>query len=138
MRDGSRFGKLFQSTLPARGATPDIIFAGAYNVISIHAPRTGSDRAFLRKSAEIGISIHAPRTGSDVCWITFSTRNCQFQSTLPARGATAAGGFLHYMHNHFNPRSLHGERLVQKRIHRVDMISIHAPCTGSDTCADVD
>ena len=146
MRDGSRFGKLFQSTLPARGATPDIIFAGAYNVISIHAPRTGSDRAFLRKSAEIGISIHAPRTGSDVCWITFSTRNCQFQSTLPARGATAAGGFLHYMHNHFNPRSLHGERpgwattrrersdfnprslhgerLVQKRIHR--------PCTGSD------
>ena len=33
------------------------------------------------------ISIHAPRTGSD-----------------------AAGGFLHYMHNHFNPRSPHGER----------------------------
>ena len=86
------------------------IFSSKSLTISIHAPRTGSDRAFLRKSAEIGISIHAPRTGSDVCWITFSTRNCQFQSTLPARGATAAGGFLHYMHNHFNPRSLHGER----------------------------
>ena len=112
-RNGGRGRGRFQSTLPARGATRDGDGGDLMEVISIHAPRTGSDRAFLRKSAEIGISIHAPRTGSDVCWITFSTRNCQFQSTLPARGATAAGGFLHYMHNHFNPRSLHGERRHQ-------------------------
>ncbi len=36
-------------------------------VISIHAPRTGSDAKLLRQNGvEIGISIHAPRTGSDV------------------------------------------------------------------------
>ena len=70
MRDGSRFGKLFQSTLPARGATPDIIFAGAYNVISIHAPCTGSDGGGRIPS------LYAQ----------------SFQSTLPARGATALNG----------------------------------------------
>ncbi len=33
----------FQSTLPARGATEQIAAAGTETVISIHAPRTGSD-----------------------------------------------------------------------------------------------
>ena len=56
----------FQSTLPARGATaasPEKTFAGT---ISIHAPRTGSDR---KVSNQDGLSPG-------------------FQSTLPARGAT--------------------------------------------------
>ena len=79
-------------------------------MISIHAPREGSDRHyfFSRKAADI--SIHAPREGSDdrlrrqsrnVC--DFNPRSprgerlpapvCfphfpRFQSTLPARGAT--------------------------------------------------
>ena len=34
-------------------------------LISIHAPRTGSDQTFRTKVAESLISIHAPRTGSD-------------------------------------------------------------------------
>ena len=131
------------------------IFSSKSLTISIHAPRTGSDRAFLRKSAEIGISIHAPRTGSDVCWITFSTRNCQFQSTLPARGATATMHKSSRGAQNFNPRSLHGERLPARGLgyhpakfqstlpargatYRLLMffsfcrISIHAPRTGSD------
>ena len=58
--------KEFQSTLPARGATqikrPDFPAEG----ISIHAPRTGSDQADIRRQKEVNhISIHAPRTGSD-------------------------------------------------------------------------
>ena len=56
----------FQSTLPARGATMPLILNVSANIISIHAPRTGSDaQRVLYKSA----------------W-------ARFQSTLPARGAT--------------------------------------------------
>ncbi len=58
-------------------------------MISIHAPRTGSDAIQKDKAFCINISIHAPRTGSDPR--TYTPRGCsrQFQSTLPARGATS-------------------------------------------------
>ena len=79
------------------------------------------------------ISIHAPRTGSDVfsttivpsSWVYFNPRSPhgerhvkrlllaihqEFQSTLPARGATRSG----------------------ERLARAKAISIHAPRTGSD------
>ena len=57
---------LFQSTLPARGATPILPPGQPCRRISIHAPREGSDHTILY--------CRAPgRT---------------FQSTLPARGAT--------------------------------------------------
>ena len=80
----------FLSTLPARGATVYFSFATDHAIISIHAPREGSDRgstsrAFFRRyfyprsprgERQIGhpggqlghlrhISIHAPREGSD-------------------------------------------------------------------------
>ena len=56
-------------------------------VISIHAPRVGSDCGMMTKYDEIGISIHAPRVGSD------------FNS---ARGVSFG--------RYFNPRSPCGER----------------------------
>ena len=57
---------LFQSTLPARGATCAVDQPHAGDGISIHAPRTGSDGAGAGQiDAHRGISIHAPRTGSD-------------------------------------------------------------------------
>ena len=37
------FDIVFQSTLPARGATADRILSNMRQIISIHAPRTGSD-----------------------------------------------------------------------------------------------
>ena len=79
--------------------------------ISIHAPRTGSDRRNAMKYLhELKISIHAPRTGSDT---TFAGR----QSSLW----------------NFNPRSPHGERRCPKcRSMSPIKISIHAPRTGSD------
>ena len=65
---------------------------------------------------------------------SISARKRVFQSTLPARGATASAAHPH-SHINFNPRSPHGERLAQ-RLHRrvVGDISIHAPRTGSDRC----
>ena len=59
--------EIFQSTLPARGAT---LYPRAFQpakVISIHAPREGSDAVeVLADEATFVISIHAPREGSDV------------------------------------------------------------------------
>ena len=57
--------------------------------ISIHAPRTGSDIKRPDFPAEGEISIHAPRTGSDCFALDAMSSNSIFQSTLPARGATA-------------------------------------------------
>ena len=122
----------FQSTLPARGATRRFGSCRRRYRISIHAPRTGSDQEATQTVTEAAISIHAPRTGSDnagtqeaIRQQNFNPRSphgerrynkgygacsVRFQSTLPARGATA---------------------LTAERIRGV-AISIHAPRTGSD------
>ena len=55
----------FQSTLPVWGATCKLASALDCTVISIHAPRVGSDLQRRSSGAESGISIHAPRVGSD-------------------------------------------------------------------------
>ena len=78
----------FQSTLPARGATRDDCICRIPRRISIHAPRTGSDPRRGRTRRRNGDfnprSPHGERQGA--------VRECcerkQFQSTLPARGAT--------------------------------------------------
>ena len=61
---------LFQSTLPARGATHKDFVRFAALCISIHAPREGSDfGGFIVGGYYDTISIHAPREGSDtVAW----------------------------------------------------------------------
>ena len=79
------------------------------------------------------ISIHAPRTGSDNTKKHFEEDNTIFQSTLPARGATETWQYAHTRRRYFNPRSLHGERPYAARQTALELlISIHAPCTGSD------
>ena len=106
--------------------------------ISIHAPRTGSDRraAAARTAAHINfnprsphgerrehtqflplfqnISIHAPRTGSDMAGMRIASTSFSFQSTLPARGATWQ---------------------CPSKVVPTQEISIHAPRTGSDGCS---
>ena len=102
-------------------------------VISIHAPRVGSDRAAVRASAEV--------------WI--------FQSTLPVWGATPASTsgfpprtisihaprvgsddflFAFAVHGlNFNPRSPCGERRITAYCScEICCISIHAPRVGSN------
>ena len=154
----------FQSTLPARGATPARESKLLDGCISIHAPRTGSDTdtSFSTNEQQM-ISIHAPRTGSDQHsrWTApdgknFNPRsphgerpdfrrdvfgNQQFQSTLPARGATGHAPVLGCCQRisihaprtgsdqiragekakrpYFNPRSPHGERLAPCRTFRI-------------------
>ena len=63
----------FQSTPPARGATPPgTNRAAPHGEISIHAPREGGDRDGSTNVTDISISIHAPREGGDckVCRVS--------------------------------------------------------------------
>ena len=57
--------------------------------ISIHAPREGCDWCWLFWWRLAYISIHAPREGCDVAYALFALVLERFQSTHPARGATA-------------------------------------------------
>ena len=125
----------FQSTLPVWGATNKSGWQFPKALISIHAPRVGSDltsassiRTALyfnprspcgeRHNGIVGapveieaISIHAPRVGSD-------------------SGASSGGG----LHVDFNPRSPCGERRSADACASdvYGKISIHAPRVGSD------
>ena len=63
-------------------------FAICNLIISIHAPRTGSDISKESARKFMRISIHAPRTGSDQGFKFRGIDDVIFQSTLPARGAT--------------------------------------------------
>ena len=80
--------RLFQSTLPARGATIDSTTGVRLSSISIHAPREGSDtfRSSMRSGA-VDFNPRSPR-GERRDISCSSSGEGQFQSTLPARGAT--------------------------------------------------
>ena len=153
---GFNVSRPFQSTLPARGATATgTVYQPGYflisihaprtgsdastqerfasrAVISIHAPRTGSDISFFRSSPSVDISIHAPRTGSDKGDVV-GRDILIFQSTLPARGATCSA--LRDV-----PRAAVFQSTLPARGATVSgamedadgEISIHAPRTGSD------
>ena len=80
----------FQSTRPARGATVCRSSGGQVKMISIHAPREGRDCSLVVVGElEGGISIHAPREGRDMLVSCLLPAGVVFQSTRPARGATA-------------------------------------------------
>ena len=102
--------------------------------ISIHAPRTGSDRKPSGSREPAGrfqstlpargatyclcihnvffaISIHAPRTGSDNTMLKAEFLRAHFNPRSPhgeRRRALTSTRFI----NHFNPRSPHGERQI--------------------------
>ena len=129
---------LFQSTLPARGATlrgdAAALEAAHFNPRSPHGERPKMARRFVGvnnfnprsphgerqggtkiKPPTERISIHAPRTGSDGADRTEINHIGLFQSTLPARGATDSPTCSLYQIRYFNPRSPHGERRQRGR-----------------------
>ena len=148
---------LFQSTLPVWGATPSELPPFFRFLISIHAPRVGSDHStskMLRAGAEfqstlpvwgatVRIRLQRPRDGTfqstlPVWGATFlnlssDSAKHKFQSTLPVWGATLY--FYNYVKeaDDFNPRSPCGERHLEGvQGHGNQPISIHAPRVGSD------
>ena len=145
---------LFQSTLPVRGATPcpagrrrrgsnfnprspcgerpTVVLPRFCVVISIHAPRAGSDELVLQVALHITISIHAPRAGSDVASPEFRSLKDDFNPRSPC-GERPFRYVAIATSINFNPRSPCGERLAirSSRLPQVE-ISIHAPRAGSD------
>ena len=130
------------SSLPTRNFNP-------------RSPHGERREAHMARHGKMAISTHAPRTGSDE-WLDVGFNVTRpFQPTLPARGATSFG--VHRQNtNYFNPRSPHGERQIEylsargeddfnprsphgERLNldtdgfQREMISTHAPRTGSDT-----
>ena len=148
--------RIFQSTLPARGATPTADPANEAIAISIHAPRTGSDKATKSSRAQPGnfnprsphgerptdgdaqapprkISIHAPRTGSDLYGHTCFFRRRRISIHAPRTGSDAFRG----VRESGRRISIHAPRTGSDIVTRPTKctrceISIHAPRTGSD------
>ena len=137
------------------GATDLLDCLGAGHVISIHAPRVGSDciHGILRLFCII--SIHAPRVGSDENCSGSERSRCDFNPRSPCGERRPVRSQL-LSRYYFNPRSPCGERLKQL-LALVPVtafqstlpvwgatysliinnffrdISIHAPRVGSDT-----
>ena len=145
----------FQSTHPARGATGAVTHRMGVAEISIHAPREGCDAARWTASGPAGD--FNPRTPRGVrrpaAWFKIGTG--PFQSTHPARGATAYYGCFYCQrkfqsthpargatigipagHNpllYFNPRTPRGvRRYLTATLDAQTSISIHAPREGCD------
>ena len=100
----------FQSSLPVWGATVYRSVIVSVYVISILAPRVGSDKRFyavMKNSPNFN-----PRSpcGERLKEVTSVTVPVQFQSSLPVWGATVLNAFTGSVANHFNPRSPCGER----------------------------
>ena len=145
---------IFQSTLPAGGATEIYAQGTDKDDISIHAPRRGSDLANII-TGEI-LENFNPRSpqGERQSLRVNATHSCLFQSTLPAGGAThvrndqsqliefqstlpAGGATIHNVLIRefliFQSTLPAGGATESRDAMRFDMrISIHAPRRGSD------
>ena len=81
----------------------------------------------------VKISIHAPREGSDDHALAEGPHGGQFQSTLPARGATAECSSLCWTRTISIHAPREGSDNPEKaQYSAADIISIHAPREGSD------
>ena len=79
-------------------------------IISIHAPRGGSDFRDMKEHERLTeISIHAPRGGSDFRVICMGHVPYNFNPRSPW-GERRLSGQGEGLHPHFNPRSPWGER----------------------------
>ena len=101
---------IFQSTPPARGATPSIYRRIRHGKISIHAPREGGRPLELLQVAHgVSISIHAPREGGDL-FVPFPSPYLLISIHAPREGGDMCG----------------------KPLEWDGAISIHAPREGGD------
>ena len=103
--------RIFQSTLPVRGATRPKIILSRLLTFQSTLPVRGATIPGGNQHIDHKISIHAPREGSDQQQQQIFEDYIKFQSTLPVRGAT-----IHV-----------------KRDELANVISIHAPREGSDS-----
>ncbi len=146
---------LFQSTRPARGATPGLGALPAAGRVSIHAPRAGRDqrvrnaivpilafqstrpargatwRTKPRKAVDYGFNPRAPR-GARRRLLALRAIRIAFQSTRPARGATYNGDNSLHPCQFQSTRPARGATGIVLPICGGRSVSIHAPRAGRD------
>ena len=88
------------------------------DIISIHAPLTGSDQKVHGVAADALISIHAPLTGSDFDSVTPFPPADYFNPRSPY-GERHRGKWFPGNSDDFNPRSPYGERLWLRLLRQV-------------------
>ena len=104
---------VFQSTLPARGATALLVCGACIFVFQSTLPARGATKTQLTVSSHHPpFQSTLPARGATKSDIFLDPPIRQFQSTLPARGATTPQVLTQIITSNFNPRSPHGERLL--------------------------
>ena len=102
--------EIFQSTLPARGATYNEFIKIDPNGFQSTLPARGATYASsLGGFAGGDFNPRSPR-GERRSMSSISPVSASFQSTLPARGATTKSRAVSAVLPYFNPRSPRGER----------------------------
>ena len=128
---------------------------GSCTMISIHAPRAGSDSCYTaglynpahfnprspcgerhdrdrHSGSRDAISIHAPRAGGDDVQYIHYSLFMEFQSTPPVRGATLYLRILQLGSRDFNPRPPCGGRLFSRHAAFAVLMDFNPrpPCGG--------
>ena len=122
----------FQSTLPVWGATDNNLINFQPGVISIHAPRVGSDS--MMPLSALKTRDFNPRSpcGERPCPTLRKPRKPGFQSTLPVWGATKSEAASKPSQTFQSTLPVWGATRGTPCGGQHGMISIHAPRVGSD------
>ena len=124
--------KTFQSTLPVWGATAVSGTFGQLMIISIHAPRVGSDQSsFTKRARERNFNPRSP-CGERLVASRQAAKASLFQSTLPVWGATSKFDFYNPLFAFQSTLPVWGATGAFLRGRKTAGISIHAPRVGSD------
>ena len=100
---------LFQSTPPAWGATRLLASNRVTRIFQSTPPAWGATYRRIHKYTGILISIHAPRMGSDMTSPIWQAIESDF-NPRPPHGERPEGLPFQAGSKHFNPRPPHGER----------------------------
>ena len=130
---GCVVARYFNPRSPRRERLTCARYSSTCRVISIHAPRAGSDvaRICLIQRRDC-ISIHAPRAGSDSGRVLRQMLQV-FQSTLPAQGATLVwtGVDLDGTYISIHAPRAGSDRYCRSSAEQAAAVSIHAPARGA-------
>ena len=124
----------FQSTLPVGGATPRRQRPGcAAGDFNPRSPRGERPLPVRRRKSSGMISIHAPRGGSDPMFCAYIGYSVPISIHAPRGGSDGTKQNTKQKRFDFNPRSPWGERpnAITESLGALS-ISIHAPRGGSD------
>ena len=124
---------VFLSTLPMGGATLHSLFYKIHHIISIHAPRGGSDVSCFTRQPPCSIFLSTLPVGGATQISSTLRFSIQFLSTLPVGGATLQKpAICAYIAISIHAPRGGSDMVTILQAHRGDVISIHAPRGGSD------